>query len=613
MANTKITNLAEKATGEAADEFAINDAGADKKMGMDGIRITESQVTDLQSYLLLAGGTMTGDVIFNDNIKALFGTGSDASILYDGTDLVIKTDEVGTGSLSVTTPDDTLNAGLAVKNSDGSIELVNGTATAGAFNAVIRGTPGGTSGHTTFLIAAIPVALDSGTTPALIIDSRQADNTPLVTRPLLQVRNNGAIKLEIDVNGNVDMRGNDILGGGVVTLIEQAEANADVATEGQIWVNTAIPNELFFTNDVGTDFQLASLAGTETFTNKTIDGDLNTFIDINETQMDVSVGASGTILTSNGVGVAPTYQAAVAADNLGNHTATEALKMADFDLTNVGNITLSNVVSSGSSAVEIFATGSNIIYNIPTGQVHVFRVQGTNIYTFSSTEMDFNGRNITDIGVLTLKEQAEADADVAGQGQIWVDTQTPNKLFFTDDAGTDFDLTAGGSTTFTDAVLCTMEVPEGTVAFPDIHTLATAGAKVDGFVLPDGASTSTINFKCVIPRDIASTPAMKIRVRFMTQAADTDHAVRLTVSTIGIAVNEVLDQALTAETEVTAECANTTETMNEVVIEVDLTTDWAADDTVIGQLKRDPTDAVDDFAGDILIVGIELLVDRTIS
>ena len=54
---------------------------------------------------------------------------------------------------------------------------------------------------------------------------------------------------------------------------------------------------------VGTTF-------TQSLTNKTIDGDLNTIIDINETQMNVSVGASGTVLTSNGVGLAPTYQAA---------------------------------------------------------------------------------------------------------------------------------------------------------------------------------------------------------------------------------------------------------------------------------------------------------------
>jgi len=53
-------------------------------------------------------------------------------------------------------------------------------------------------------------------------------------------------------------------------------------------------------------------------------------------------------------------------------------------------------------------------------------------------DMEFNGLNIQTIGVLTLKEQAEADADVAGEGQFWVDTRTPNMAFFTDDAGTDF-------------------------------------------------------------------------------------------------------------------------------------------------------------------------------
>lgn len=48
----------------------------------------------------------------------------------------------------------------------------------------------------------------------------------------------------------------------------------------------------------------------QALTNKTIDGDLNTISNINETQQKVSVGAAGTVLTSNGVGSAPTYQAA---------------------------------------------------------------------------------------------------------------------------------------------------------------------------------------------------------------------------------------------------------------------------------------------------------------
>jgi len=44
---------------------------------------------------------------------------------------------------------------------------------------------------------------------------------------------------------------------GTLSLLEQAEANApDVDGYGQIWVKTATPNELWFTNDAGTDVQL---------------------------------------------------------------------------------------------------------------------------------------------------------------------------------------------------------------------------------------------------------------------------------------------------------------------------------------------------------------------
>jgi hypothetical protein len=55
-------------------------------------------------------------------------------------------------------------------------------------------------------------------------------------------------------------------------------------------------------------------------------------------------------------------------------------------------------------------------------------------------DIDLNGNNIDEGGVIFLKEQAEADADVAGSGQLWVNTATPNELWFTDDAGTDHPL-----------------------------------------------------------------------------------------------------------------------------------------------------------------------------
>ena len=51
------------------------------------------------SFLPLAGGTMTGNTIHNDNVKSLYGTSSDLEIYHDGSDSYI--DETGTGDLII--------------------------------------------------------------------------------------------------------------------------------------------------------------------------------------------------------------------------------------------------------------------------------------------------------------------------------------------------------------------------------------------------------------------------------------------------------------------------------------------------------------------------------
>ena len=48
-------------------------------------------------------------------------------------------------------------------------------------------------------------------------------------------------------------------------------------------------------------------------------------------------------------------------------------------------------------------------------------------------------------GTLTLKEQAAADGDTAAYGQIWVKSDAPNTLWFTDDGGADIQLGTGGT------------------------------------------------------------------------------------------------------------------------------------------------------------------------
>jgi len=61
-----------------------------------------------------------------------------------------------------------------------------------------------------------------------------------------------ASDLKIDASGYI------LIDSGVLKIKEQAAAAADTAGYGQIWVKDATPNTLWFTDDTGTDFQLAT-------------------------------------------------------------------------------------------------------------------------------------------------------------------------------------------------------------------------------------------------------------------------------------------------------------------------------------------------------------------
>ncbi len=199
----------------------------------------------------------------------------------------------------------------------------------------------------------------------------------------------------------------------------------------------------------------------------------------------------------------------------------------------------------------------------------------------------------------------------ANQGKLYSkDVSAVTKLMWLDSAGLETDLLAGGGGgTIIDSIPCVLEVPEGTIAFPDIHALATQGSKVSGFVMPDGASVSKINFKCKVPDALNASPVAKIRVTIMTLAAVAGpQAVRLTVLTKATADTENVDTAFTAEIETTVTMPIATETLD--IYEQTLTNQPANGDFITGQLKRDPVDAADTFTGDIMIVAIELIVTR---
>jgi hypothetical protein len=76
--------------------------------------------------LALAGGTMTGDVLYNDNVKAKFGAGSDLQIYHDGSNSIIS--DQGTGHIKIYANDFRVtNAGnteqMITANQDGAVTL----------------------------------------------------------------------------------------------------------------------------------------------------------------------------------------------------------------------------------------------------------------------------------------------------------------------------------------------------------------------------------------------------------------------------------------------------------------------------------------------------------
>ena len=114
--------------------------------------------------------------------------------------------------------------------------------------------------------------------------------------------------------------------------------------------------------------------------------------------------------------------------------------------------------------------------------------EGDGTITLSTPQDIHTGASPTFAGLkleseLFIKEQAAADSDQAGYGQIWCKTATPNELWFTDDAGTDLrivpqDLRTSASPTFVGLTL-SGTFTDGTLSIASgVITLASDGASI---------------------------------------------------------------------------------------------------------------------------------------
>ena len=162
MADQKISELTALTGANLADvdAFAVVDTSAVQTKKITYAELKTALDTGT-GFVRITGDTMTGNLSFGDNNKAIFGAGSDLQIYHDGDDSIIR--DVGTGDLRLR------GTSLAIEDSSG--------------NEFIKCSDGGTGG-TVFLkhLGAIKLTTTStgiDVTGTLTADGLTVDNVDI--------------------------------------------------------------------------------------------------------------------------------------------------------------------------------------------------------------------------------------------------------------------------------------------------------------------------------------------------------------------------------------------------------------------------------------------------
>ncbi len=152
-----------------------------------------------------------------------------------------------------------------------------------------------------------------------------------------------------------------------------------------------------------------------------------------------TVVAAGSSTTAN---TAKVTNATHTGDVTGSGALTIAAKAVDVAMLADGTdgelITWS---ASGVADTVDVGTATHVLTSNGVGVAPTFQAGVTELSDDSTpvlaADLEAAGKNLQSIGVIFMAEQAAADADVAGEGQWWTLTATPNLPMFTNDIGND--------------------------------------------------------------------------------------------------------------------------------------------------------------------------------
>jgi len=334
--------------------------------------------------------------------------------------------------------------GTLAPKTDGALlyDATTGTLTTTTFAGALSGTLGGMLDVNGFAIGDGTLELLDFAETASAVNQLRVTNAATGTGPILS-----AVGDDANINLNLLPKGTGEVGVGTTTPSTLLHVNRNGNTSEYIRIenttggaNSIAGMQVYGNN---TDLAIYSHAAARTATRYGIT--LGGYSEINSGQL--ASGTNGIIIGTDiydkpiifgGNSLERMRIAAGGSVGIGTPTPATALEV-------VGTVTATAFAGplTGNADTATTATTANAL-NV-TADLDLAGFDLLNGGNLDLTTLGVAGA--VTVGNLQLTEKAAAGAPVAGKGEIWVKTATPNELYFTDDAGTDFQLGAGGGGT----------------------------------------------------------------------------------------------------------------------------------------------------------------------
>ena len=441
--------------------YFTTDAGNDIQLTSGTTAAFVGDITSVVAGDGLTGGGTTGDVTLTVNVDdSTIETNSDALRIKDdgityakiqnvsATDRILGRDSSGAGVIEEITPANlrtminvadgaTANAGTITGvtagtncsggGSSGSVTInvddaflinsgddtTSGTITAGGFTTTGTWTfddaTSGTVGITTVHTGSSFTDNDTSLMTAGAIKEK-IENYSYQTALTFGIANTNAVKIDAADVADDDYARFTANGLEGRTL---AEIKSDIGTGNSALVPAAGSSGHFLKHD-GTFGQVAysNLSGTPSIATS-----LNDLSDVTYSSGDLTITSLDTIVAGSNLTI----------DAVGDIT----LDADGGDIIFKDNGT--TFASTSSSGMTIETGGTQVVYGVDQ-----IMFDGDDLLQYATNEL-------TITNYLKIAESASANSDSSGKGQLWVKNDTPNNLYFTNDAGNDVQITNGAS------------------------------------------------------------------------------------------------------------------------------------------------------------------------